>query len=218
MPNWAWDTITGGYDPWVWLTLRSYLRWDPDLQHYRTDVVWPSHATLAKKAGISVNTVKKSLNNLAANGHIEIIPQTDRGSSNRYRFTDLERPKELDAFQAKGFTEWIETYPYSDQLTDKEIERTRSAYRKALQSAAWWQILGFMEHCAEEWEDPDYIPRPWNFLSAQDWADVAQTFTPPLQIVETEAVSHPAADRLSARAALHRYQKNLGSTGTDPAF
>ncbi|MBR1603966.1 MAG: helix-turn-helix domain-containing protein [Synergistaceae bacterium] len=69
----------------VWYTLCTFARWKfQDKVPILADNVFPSHETIAKRAGLGISSVKYALKHLKELGYIEIISGGHEGRSNKY--------------------------------------------------------------------------------------------------------------------------------------
>ena len=70
----------------VWYTLCTFARWKyQGREPVLADNVFPSHDTIAERAGLGISSVKNALKHLKDLGYIEIISGGHEGRSNKYR-------------------------------------------------------------------------------------------------------------------------------------
>lgn len=115
----------------VWYTLCTFARWKyQGREPVLADNVFPSHETIAKRAGLHRATVINALKHLQELGYIEIISGGNDGRSNKYRLKGVAQNDKGVAQNDRGVAQNDTNNNTINRTINKGDEKFKSEYKK----------------------------------------------------------------------------------------
>ena len=115
----------------VWYTLCTFARWKyQGREPVLADNVFPSHDTIAKRAGIANSTARLALKHLQELGYIEIISGGNDGRSNKYRLKGSRQSAEGSRPSAGGSRPSATNNNTINRTINKGDEKFKNEYKK----------------------------------------------------------------------------------------
>lgn len=115
----------------VWYTLCTFARWKyQGREPILADNIFPSHETIAQRAGIGISSVKRALNKLKEYGYIEIISGGNNGRSNKYILKGSPQGTEGSPQRTGGSPQWATNNNTINRTINKGDEKFKNEYKK----------------------------------------------------------------------------------------
>ena len=115
----------------VWYTLCTFARWKyQGREPILADNVFPSHETIAQRAGLKRNAVIKALKHLQELGYVEIISNGHEGRSNKYRLKGVSQEDGGVSQEDRGVSQRYTNNNTINRTTNKGDEKFKNEYKK----------------------------------------------------------------------------------------